>query len=70
MAKGNVKNSQMLAEAANLIAEYMGEEVCDILAEQYDGDSYCPSGCPRLVDDGCVLHMLRLRCGKKTKKNS
>lgn len=34
MAKGNVKNSQMLSEAALFIAEYMDEEVCNIMEEK------------------------------------
>ena len=65
MARGNVKNSLMLMEAASLIAEYMDAEVCDMMADKYDGATYCPHDCPRTVDDGCVLHMLRMRCAKK-----
>lgn len=65
MAKGNIKNSQMLTEAASIIAEHLEEEVCDMMAEKYDGATYCSPDCPRTVDDGCVLHMLRMRCGEK-----
>ena len=34
MAKSNVKNSLMLTEATSLIAEYLDEEVCDIMADK------------------------------------
>lgn len=65
MAKKGVKNSQMLTEAAGIIAEYLDEEVCDMMADEYDGATYCSPDCPRTVDDGCVLHMLRMRCAEK-----
>lgn len=57
----------MLTEAASIIAEYLEEEVCDMMADKYDGATYCQSDCPRTVDDGCVLHMLRMRCAEKGK---
>lgn len=65
MARGNVKNSAMLCEAANMIAKYLGEEVCYMMANKYDGATYCSPDCPRTVDDGCVLHLLRMRCAEK-----
>lgn len=67
MARGGVKNSAMLSEAALLIAEYLDEDVCDMMADKYDGATYCQADCPRTVDDGCVLHMLRMRCAEKGK---
>lgn len=65
MAKGGVKNSVMLLEAASLIAERFEEDVCDMMYDLYDGATYCQSDCPRIVDDGCVLHLLRMRCKGK-----
>ena len=37
------------------------------IAKEEDGATYCSSDCPRTVDDGCVLHMLRMRCAEKGK---
>jgi len=65
MAKKGIKNSQLLIEAAGIIAEYLDEDVCDMMADEYDGATYCSPDCPRTVDDGCVLHMLRMRCAEK-----
>lgn len=67
MAKGGVKNSLMLLEAAKMIADRLEEEVCYMMADEYDGVTYCPHDCPRTVDDGCVLHLLRMRCAEKDK---
>ena len=55
----------MLQQAAKMIAEYLETEVCDLMADEYDGATYCPPDCPKTVDDGCVLHLLRLKCMKK-----
>jgi len=65
MARGAIKNSVMLQEAAKMIAEYLESEVCDLMSDEYDGATYCPTDCPKTVDDGCVLHLLRLKCMKK-----
>lgn len=62
MAKGPVRNSMLLEEAAKMIAEHLKEEVCDIMARDYDGATYCQTDCPRTADDGCVLHLLRMKC--------
>lgn len=55
----------MLQEAAKMIAEYLETEVCDLMSDEYDATTYCPPDCPKTVDDGCVLHLLRLKCMKK-----
>lgn len=65
MARGAIKNSVLLQEAAKMIAEYLETEVCDLMVDEYDGATYCPPDCPKTVDDGCVLHLLRLKCMKK-----
>ena len=65
MARGAIKNSVLLQEAAKMIAEYLESEVCDLMVDEYDGTTYCPPDCPKTVDDGCVLHLLRLKCMKK-----
>ena len=70
MAKGNIKNSIMLIEAASFIAEYLDMEVCDMMHKQYDGATYCSPDCPRTADDGCVLHLLRMRCAEKQKSEN
>ena len=63
MVKGKAKNSELLSEAVNYIIELTedDETVCLALGHDYDGKEWCPKECNRIPDDGCVLHLLRMR---------
>lgn len=64
---GRVKTSVLLNEAVNLIVEISEEWtwVCYELGSRYDGEEWCPKDCNHEVDDGCVLHLLRMRINKQ-----
>lgn len=66
-----VKSTEMLNEAVEVIIDLAEEDlsVCHLILNRYDGQDWCPKDCPRIIDDGCVLHLLRMRIKQKSKES-
>lgn len=75
MKNGNVKNSEIIVELSRylsgLIEDYNLNPVCDELKMDYDGYEWCVKDCNKIPDDGCILHLMRMRINsrKQTKPN-
>ena len=67
MVKGKAKNSELLSEAVSVILSLTEDDevVCEAMNNNYDGKEWCPKGCNRIPDDGCVLHLLRMRINRE-----
>ena len=65
---GGIKNSELLDEAVKFIVE-MSEFDRSVCYESSTYENGCVTDCDKCwPDDGCVLHLLRMRISKNKKE--